>query len=118
MRLIQPVGSSVGKHKRRLTAMILTLSFAAAHVVSPAAEFAKAYAAENGQEVVLTEEAEPAGFSETPESPESSAPDEPVVSTPLAVTSGTTARQARKTGLSGKHTPPRQPPPRLTPHGT
>ena len=66
--------------------MILTLSFAAAHVVSPAAEFAKAYAAENGQEVVLTEEAEPAGFSETPESPESSAPDEPVVSTPLAVT--------------------------------
>ena len=86
MRLIQPVGSSVGKHKRRLTAMILTLSFAAAHVVSPAAEFAKAYAAENGQEVVLTEEAEPAGSSETPESPESSAPDEPVVSTPLAVT--------------------------------
>ena len=66
--------------------MILTLSFAAAHVVSPAAEFAKAYAAENGQEVVLTEEAEPAGSSETPESPESSAPDEPVVSTPLAVT--------------------------------
>ena len=77
MNLLYLLQSSVGQNIKKFTAMMLTLSFAAAYLLSPLGEFEKVYAEGDEGGVSSSESSEPS---------EPSGQEDPVETLPLAVT--------------------------------